>query len=80
MSSSPRAQPSHKAHKSWDNVQGAALWGSCAKPSRRPSPPVLAALLVLALWVFWSFFLPIRVFGFLPLPTGYPRNNLRCVH
>lgn len=47
---------------------------------RRRSPPiaVTAVLLLLALWILWSFLLPIRVFGFLPLPTGYPWGNLRC--
>ena len=47
--------------------------------SRRRSPPIAitAVLVLLALWIFWSFLIPIRIYGFLPIPTGYPWGNLR---
>lgn len=52
---------------------------SPAKNSKRRSPPVAitAVLFLLLLWIFWSFILPIMVFGFVPFPTGYPWGNLR---
>lgn len=51
------------------------------KNSKRRSPSVVitTVLLLLFLWILWSFILPIRIFGFVPFPTGYPWGNLRYV-
>jgi hypothetical protein len=86
---SPRAlgfQHQSKSNLKWDRSLRALkdALGSIFSPvknSKRRSPPVVitAVLFLLFLWIFWSFILPIRVFGFVPFPTGYPWGNLRYV-
>lgn len=82
---SPRAlgfQHSNKSKRRWERGIASFVAGLRRLPyinGRRRAPPLpfLIAILLASIWFFWSFILPIKIYGFLPFPTVYPWGNLR---
>lgn len=79
---SPRT-PRHKIGKRgirfWHQMRASLNSSLLHGTSRKliPSTAAKLALTLLACYALWSIILPVRVNGFLPVPTGYPRDNLR---